>query len=280
MTTPQQAAPVITGGAMVAGGAAFDGSASMAAQASLASSFYAAQQFLAASSIRDVLAVWSQLNLQDVRSSWPALKTALTALIRDRFSQSATLGTTYYRQARRAANVPGIADVITPDLPADDLISATLDSTGPWGMLGKIKQGQQVTQASENAGVQMAGASQRLISNGARQAVLQSVDADAKAVAWMRITSSNPCAFCAMLAGRGAIFRSEKSAEFEAHSHCSCVAAPVFSRADAKATQDNPLYDQWKRATKGYGGKDALNAWRRHWDAQQGRDGVIVRPAA
>ena len=32
--------------------------------------------------------------------------------------------------------------------------------------------------------------------------------------------------------------------------------------------------------TEGYGGKDALRVWRQHWDAQQGRDGVRVLPAA
>lgn len=273
-------APVVTNGAIVGGGAAFTGSASLAAQASLASSFYSTQAFLAATSIRDVLTVWSQLNLRDVRSSWPALRTALAALIRDRFGQSAELGTAYYRQARQAADIPGVAHVVTPALPADDLITATLDSTGPYGLLGRIKQGQQLAEANENTGVTMAGAAQRIISNGARQAVLRSVDADAKAVAWMRVTSANPCAFCSMLAGRGAIYRTEKTADFEAHSHCSCVAAPVFSREDVKATRDNPLYQQWKQATKGYGGRDALNAWRRHWDAAQGRDGVRVLPAA
>ena len=44
--------------------------------------------------------------------------------------------------------------------------------------------------------------------------------------------------------------------------------------------KDNPLYQQWKQVTKGYGGKDALRVWRQHWDSQQGRDGVRVLPAA
>jgi hypothetical protein len=273
-------APVITGGAMVAGGAALNGSASQAAQASLAAGFYSSQAFLAASSIADILAVWSQLNLQDVRSSWPALQTAVAALIQNRYSRAVTLGQSYYQQARQAAGVPGAAELATPDPPGDDLISATLDATGPYGMLGRIKAGQQVAQAMENSGVIMAGAGQRLITNGARQAVLQSVDADKRAVAWMRVTSSNPCAFCAMLASRGGVYRTETSASFEAHSHCMCVAAPVFSHADAQATRNNPLYQQWKQATKGTSGQDAVNAWRRYWDAQQNRDGVRVLPAA
>lgn len=281
MTQPSPPAPVVTQGAIVAGGSpAVTSSASLAAQAVLAASFYAAQSFLAVAATRDVLAVWQALNLRDVRQSWPALRTALAALIRDRYGQASVLGTGYYQQARQAAGIPGMAPRVHVPPPPAQLIDATLDSTGPYGLLGRIKTGQQLATANENTGVVMSGAAQRLISNGARQAVLRSVDADAKAVAWMRVTSANPCAFCSMLAGRGAIYRTQKTADFEAHSHCSCVAAPVFSREDVKATRDNPLYQQWKQATKGYGGRDALNAWRRHWDAQQNRDGLRVLPAA
>lgn len=266
---------------MVAGGAAaLTTSASLAAQASLAISFHALQSYLATVAIRDILAVWSQVNLRDIRSSWPPLRRALRALIRDQHATSASQGLAYYQQARKAAGVPGKAPAIVVPPPAEPLIQATLDSRGPYGLLGRIKQGQQVPQAAETTGVILSGAAQRLISNGARQAVLQSVDADAKAVAWARVTSSNPCAWCAMLASRGASYRSEASASFEAHSHCQCTVMAVFSAQDAKALKDNPLAQQWREATKGYGGKDALNAWRRHWDAQQGRDGVIVRPAA
>ena len=93
---------------------------------------------------------------------------------------------------------------------------------GPWNLLGKIKQGQQVATANENTGVQLSGAAQRLISNGARQAVMESVKADPEAVGWMRVTSANPCAFCAMLSGRGFVYKTERTASFQAHSHCAC----------------------------------------------------------
>lgn len=281
MTQPSPPQPVVTNGAIVAGGSpAVTSSAPLAAQAALAASFYAAQAYLAVTATRDVLQVWQALNLRDVRRSWPALRTALAALVRDRHGQAAQLGAGYYRQARRAAGVPGDAPVVRVPVPSEGLVHATLDSMGPWNLLGKVKEGQQAAAANENTSVQLAGAAQRLISNGARQAVLTSVEADAKAVAWARVTSSNPCAFCGMLAGRGASYRSEASAGFEAHSSCCCVAMPVFSREDVKAMHDNPLYQQWKQVTRGYGGKDALRVWRRHWDAQQGRDGLRVLPAA
>lgn len=281
MTQPSPPQPVVTQGAIVAGGSpAVTSSASLAAQAALAASFYAAQAWLAVAATRDVLAVWQALNLRDVRQSWPALRTALAALIRDRYGQASILGTGYYQQARQAAGIPGMAPRVHVPPPPADLIHATLDSTGPYGLLGRIKTGQQLATANENTGVVMSGAAQRLISNGARQAVLTSVKADAKAVGWMRVTSSNPCAWCAMLSGRGFIYRSEASASFEAHNHCSCTVAACFSREDAAAMKDNPLYQQWKQVTKGYGGKDALRVWRQHWDSQQGRDGLRVLPAA
>ena len=197
---PPPPAPVVTGGAIVAGGSpAVTSSASLAAQAALAASFYAAQSYLAVAATRDILQVWAALNLRDVRQSWPALRTALAALIRDRHGQAAQLGTGYYQQARQAAGILTEAPRIAVPPPPEPQITATLDSMGPWNLLGKIKQGQQVADANENTGVQLSGAAQRLITNGARQAVLQSVKTDAKAVAWMRVTSANPCAFCAML---------------------------------------------------------------------------------
>jgi hypothetical protein len=271
VTQPAQAAT---------GAAAGSATASLAAQSSLASSFYASQALLAAIAIRDIIQIWQQLNLADIRSSWPAVRTALAALIRDRYGMSAVQAAQYYTQARLAAGVPGIAPVVMPDPLPDPLVTATLDSTGPYSLLGRIKEGQPLAQADENTGVQMSGAAQRLISNGARQVILRSVGADDKAVAWMRVTAANPCAWCSMLASRGPVYRSEASAGFEAHNHCRCSAAPVFSAEDAKALRDNDLYRQWKQATKGYSGQDALKAWRKYWDSRQNRDGVRVLPAA
>ena len=44
--------------------------------------------------------------------------------------------------------------------------------------------------------------------------------------------------------------------------------------------KDNDLAKQWRQATKGLSGKDALRAWRQHWDARQGRDGSVLLSGA
>jgi hypothetical protein len=253
--------------------------ATAAVQAQLASAFYASQSLLASMAIADILAVWQQLNLRDVRSSWPAIRTALSALIETRFGMSVTQAQGYYAQARIAAGVMGSAPQVTLPPPPQALVVATLDSTGPYALLGRIRQAQPLEQAMENTSVVMSGAASRLISNGARQAVLASVQADPEAVAWMRVTAANPCAWCAMLATR-VDYKSQASAGFKAHNHCRCAAAPIFSRQDAQALLDDGLYQQWQQVTRGLHKKDALRAWRRYWDQKTGRDGIRVRPAA
>jgi hypothetical protein len=174
---------------------------------------------------------------------------------------------------------PAVA--ITP--PSQALIAATLDSTGPFALLGRIKAGQPVSTAADNTGVVMSGAASRLIQNGARQAVLQAVKADPQAVGWMRVLGTSrtgPCAFCSMLASRGPVYKSERSAMAYWHNLCKCTPQPVYSRKDAEALADNGLYQQWKDATKGFSGHDAFLAWRRYWDKNKGRDGIRVLPAA
>lgn len=254
--------------------------ASTAMQAYLADAFRAQQAYLAGVAIRDILAIWAQLDLGDVRASWPALRTALAALIRDRFAVNAAAGNAYFLQARSAAGVTEEIPLLSlPPALDEELIDITLDSTGPWGLLARIKTATQtVPQAVENTGVILSGAGSRLILNGARQAILQSVQEDAAAVAWYRVTAADPCSFCAMIASKGAVFKSEQAAGFLAHNRCHCSAAPAFSAEDVKALRDNDLYQQWKQATRGYSGKNALNAWRRYWESTH--PGVLGAPVA
>jgi hypothetical protein len=245
------------------------GTASQAAQASLAEQFRMRQAYASTQAMLAILAVWGLLDLRDVRSSWPAVRTGIAALVRDGFTTAARDALAYYEQARLAAGVTEeLPPLAIPDLPSPELLDATLDATGPYTLLAKVKAAEPVQQAAQSAGTRMSGAASRLILNGARQAVLTSVDSDAKAVGWMRVTASDPCAFCAMLASRGVSYRSEASAGFKAHNHCRCTAAPCWSREDAKALRNGPLAQEWQQATAGYSGKDALRAWRRYWDAQ------------
>ncbi|AEV52085.1 hypothetical protein [Rhodococcus phage RGL3] len=105
---------------------------------------------------------------------------------------------------------------------------------------------------------------------------------------WARVpTGRETCGWCLMLVSRGPVYRSAESAglrlgnsdavkafqgdldasEFmdQWHSGCDCKIVPVFKLSDWPGRDDYLRAEEmWKDATKGYYGKDAINAFRRY----------------
>ena len=83
--------------------------------------------------------------------------------------------------------------------------------------------------------------------------------ADEEAVGWVRIARPGACWWCAMLASRGAVYRSAATAGrrvnkrfvgdgmFKFHNHCQCVARPIFAADDPAVRIADDLYEQWPR---------------------------------
>src|SRR5690606_1205052 len=101
--------------------------------------------------------------------------------------------------------------------------------------------------------------------NGARQTIIGTGQADPLAERWMRVTSGDPCAFCAVLASRGGVFHTSASADFQPHEHCSCVPEIAYegSEATEQARRFRELYDRAQREVSVSGtSNDRLNAFR------------------
>lgn len=238
-------------------------------QAVLAERFRVQQATLRALVVRDVLKLWLRLfDPAKARNSWPALRLALTALVRDRASMSAVLATRYYGDSRALAGVPGRFNALPAPLPSPQLIDGTEDSTGIGAFLHAIKTGQPVEKARTNAGVQLSGATSKLVLDVGRMTVQQAVLDDFEAIGWARITDAKPCHWCAMLVSRGPVYKSERTASFQAHDHCACMAAAVFSRDEAWLGNAEELQQQWDDATAGHSGKDAIRVWRQYWNGK------------
>lgn len=232
-----------------------------------AQQFQAGQALLAAIVITDVIALWSGLGTWDVRRSWPPVRGAIARLVNERYAMSAQLGADFYAQMRLAGGVPGDFAAAIPEALSDLRVGGTLDATGPYSLLRDIKAGTPLSTAVQKAAVSVSGAASYLALEGGRQAVLQAVKDDPAAIAWARITTSGkPCSFCAMLASRGPVYKSERSASFQSHNHCACEPVCIFSEDDAKALTDKGLQAEWRRVTRGMSGAEARNAWRRYWD--------------
>jgi hypothetical protein len=109
-----------------------------------------------------------------------------------------------------------------------------------------------------------------------RQNVEDSVKNDRTALGYARVPKgATTCAFCLMLVSRGPVYKSERSASFRHdgepyHYNCDCEVVPVFDKNNWPGREDYIEAQRlWYETTGGKGGRDALNALRRHLYAQQ-----------
>lgn len=69
---------------------------------------------------------------------------------------------------------------------------------------------------------------QRLTLQPGRDTIADSVDADPARPRWARVPHGKSCAFCMLVAGRGAVYRSEATALRSFHDGCNCTPEPVW----------------------------------------------------
>lgn len=166
--------------------------------------------------------------LQDFIRIWPLwdgsarsfrrLTEASVPLARAHHRLSSTFGGSYYEAFRKAEGLsekpPKLADFLDEKKVAGTLFVVGQKMTGD-----AIAAGHSPQAAMQTALTRTSGAMTRMVLEGGRESLVLSTAADQQAQGWVRVTSGDPCAFCAMLCGRGPVF-SEDSADFEAHDHC------------------------------------------------------------
>ncbi|MFD4658802.1 hypothetical protein ACFWP2_24580 [Kitasatospora sp. NPDC058444] len=69
-----------------------------------------------------------------------------------------------------------------------------------------------------------------VLQEAGRDAVRLALQGDPGAIGYFRATDASPCYFCVLMAGRGTVYKSKRTAAFGAHPHCYCQAVPIFSR--------------------------------------------------
>lgn len=99
---------------------------------------------------------------------------------------------------------------------------------------------------------------------------------DPRRYAWMRVTGPSPCAFCAMLASRGAVYNTAASAGYgnPYHPYCHCHVQPMFIDTPYYSAKDQYFIDNWPKVTNGSSGRAARKVWRK-WLTQQYRKGLV-----
>lgn len=94
---------------------------------------------------------------------------------------------------------------------------------------------------------------------------------------WAVVPQGKTCAFCLMLASRGAVYWSEESASAfkRRHTHCDCAFVPIFQPDDLPQI-NRELHEEWSEATHGH--SDQAAAWNEHVTTAYG--GVAMHIAA
>lgn len=249
-------------------------------QEQLANQYRLQQQLLAAVFVRELLQlIHAVFDVANPGVSWRALRVAVRSLVRERRQRSAELAAPYYNRTRLAERLDPIRSA--PPVPLDEeRLIKTLDATGiaVFDKAGRL--GASPEQARDRMAVTLTGSTSNLVLEGGRSVIEATILEDEDAIGWLRVTDADPCSWCAMLASRGAVYKSAKTAggdansrfkgsgEFKFHDHDGCHAIPVYDHDHPFLQRAEDLYDQWQQVTAGESGKNAINAWRRYWDSR------------
>lgn len=221
-----------------------------------------AQLAIRAALVAEAAKLWPLLDTQRIAATFPGWVAAMIALVRDYHRQSAQAAAAAYRLARsQAIQSPTPMSLIrlAPD-PDPQWMRAAFGYSGP-GLLDRD------TARPGTALSTTLGTASRIALDGGRQTVLDTVRADPVAVGWYRVTDGHPCAFCAMLAGRGVVYKSHETASFKSHNDCGCVDAPAFSHEQRIPALNQTAADIYDQHARGHGNQ--LAAFRKAWNDHQ-----------
>lgn len=229
-------------------------------------------QLSAEAAARVTVAFETLLNPFDLDRTFPAYLRAVAQIIAEVRRGGALIAGAFYVAFREASRVteevPPIA--YAGQLPPAQLATSLL-VTGPVEVKRSLAGGASLQTSISRARAKTAGAAVRHTADAGRSTIRDTAQRDPVALGWARLTDGDPCSFCAMLAGRGAVYLSEESAANDDpyHDGCGCTPVPIFDRAEAGPGQSRDFAALWKTSTEGYSGRKAINAFRRAYETRR-----------
>lgn len=232
---------------------------------------YRVSQARAASKVtaQSLVAFRTLLNPADLTGSFTQYLALQNLLIGAGRQESAGLAGAYYETHRLASGVDGTAEIIYADPLTLDQTAASLLYTGPVTAKRSLAKGNTIEAAMRAAESSTIGAIFRIVADGGRNTISATAHRDPQALGFARITDGKPCAFCAMLASRGFVYKSEETAGGQYHDRCGCFAQPMYSPHAELPARSQTFSDLWSEITGEFTGADKARAFRRAYDAQR-----------
>lgn len=190
----------------------------------------------------DLAAVFASIGSVDEASQ--ALGDTVPSVIARYGAASALSAAFWYEASRQAAGVAGDFAALPADLGAQGA-----DALAQWGASLLVGDPDSFSTRLLTVQVRVGGGVQRRIANYSRQTVIDNSLVDDRAGGWQRVTDGNACAFCTMLAARGAVY-SEKTVLFASHDDCGCFAVPAWGGQPIQVNDFTPTQRRISEPTR------------------------------
>lgn len=268
------------------------------------------QEEVAAQLALGLLPMWYILNPDDLDATTLPWLMAIMPLIKKAYEQSQRLGGVFLNDYRFAAlptkdplnielpNVEKPLDVNdlawnTLDFPGpqidvqpfdEDAVSRNMVVNGPSRVMAGMDE-KTLEEAMTTGLHTSSGAAIRQAINGSRSVTRDVAEQDPSILGYARVTDSDPCYYCAILASRGAVYRADSfvasDADFKGgsiadlgenwsdvakvHDNCRCTLRPVYMKAHFRDRESWFYYEQWKEFSKGKSNAKAIQNYRKHF---------------
>lgn len=207
-----------------------------------------AQVALSKSTVKDFLLVWKLLDPEALNASFPGYARAARYVIDANRSKSTALAQAYLDTFRKAEGATKPLTAARATALAESQALTSLTVTGPVKVYQGLRLGRPIEVAMRDALVSSTGAVVRHTLDAGRETVIATTQRDEEAYGFARVTDGQPCAFCAMLASRGAVYKSEATGNFECHDGCGCGVEPAYGEDDylapGRSQEFSDLYEQ------------------------------------
>lgn len=214
----------------------------------------------------DLIEQWASVPIDDAPRAKIAARDILQDVVATYGPMVASAGADWYLEARIEAGVRGR---YVPRLSVPQSLDQIVPNAG-WAVSPLFGVADE-----EKTVARLSAVTQKLIANADRATILTNTRRDPAQVRWYRGASAKCCAFCAMAAGRGAVYRSQDSADFKPHNNCRCFPVPLWGGE----THELPSYyddfgseyEQARNAAIAAGESPTAKAVLSQWRAATGR---------
>jgi hypothetical protein len=270
------------------------------------------QEGIAAQLALDLLPLWAILKPNDLNQSTVMWLSVVMPLIAKAYAQSQRYGLVF-NQDYKWASLP-LSDPLPlklPDVPPPNhVIGGAFDQVpidfqeplwdnrpfpleqatknmvvnGPSRVMSLMSD-ETLDEAMQTGLHTSSGAAIRQAVNGSRAATRDVAENDSDVLGWARVTDSHPCYYCAILASRGAVYKSNSfkvsDANFvgdkpkgldsswsdvaKVHDNCRCTLRPVYMKAQFRDREAWFYYEQWKTFSKGMSNAKAIRNFRKNF---------------